>query len=54
VTQFAVLRLLGKAEILTTLERPEREALAVLVMQVHSDGYTISLMFFGFGCLSGY
>lgn len=52
VTQFAALRLLGSAEYLTALARPEREALAVFAMQVHSDGYTISLMFFGFGCIS--
>lgn len=52
VTQFAALRLLGSADYLKALGTAEREALALLAMQVHSDGYTISLMFFGFGCIS--
>ena len=52
VTQFAALRLLRGADYLKGLGIAEREALAVLAMQLHSDGYTISLMFFGFGCIS--
>lgn len=52
VMQFVLLRLLGTADYLNVLGPGEREALAVLAMQVHSDGYTIGLMFFGFSCLS--
>jgi len=52
VTPFAALRLVRSAEYLTPLGSGNREALAVLAMQVHSDGYTISLMFFGFSCVA--
>jgi hypothetical protein len=52
VTQFAALRLLRNADDLQALGIGGREALAVLAMQVHSDGYTVSLMFFGFSCVS--
>lgn len=52
VTQFAALRLVRPADYLAGLDAAQRESLAVLAMQLHSDGYTVSLMFFGFGCIS--
>lgn len=52
VTQFAALRLLRPTADLDALGEGPRQALALLAMQLHADGYTISLLFFGFGCVS--
>lgn len=51
LTSFAALRLAGSGGYLAALEPGERHALALLAMKIHGDGYAVSLVFFGFGCL---
>lgn len=46
---FATLRLLDRPE---GLDAGQAEAMALLAMQLHGDGYAISLVFFAFACLS--
>jgi Domain of unknown function (DUF4386) len=52
VSQFATLRLLGHADYLKSIPSDESHALALLAMRLHSDGYAVSLVFFGFACLA--
>lgn len=52
VTQFAALRLMRGADALSAVAAEERNALALLAMQIHGESYTISLLFFGFSCLT--
>jgi Domain of unknown function (DUF4386) len=52
LSHFAVLRLLGHADYLATFEPGQLHALALLAMRLHGDAYAISLVFFGFACLS--
>lgn len=51
LSHFAALRLLGGSS-LGAFDPEEREALALLVLRLHGDAYAISLVFFGFACLS--
>jgi hypothetical protein len=52
LSHFATLRLLGGADYLQTFAADQLHALALLAMKLHGDGYAISLVFFGFACLS--
>ena len=52
LSHFAALRLLGGAGYLNAFEPDELQALALLAMRLHGDGYAISLVFFGFACFS--
>lgn len=52
LSHFVALRLLGDAPYLETFPPDQRHALALLAMKLHGDGYAISLVFFGFACLS--
>jgi hypothetical protein len=52
LSHFATLRLLGDADFLKTFSTEQRQTLALLAMKLHADGYAISLVFFGFACLS--
>jgi hypothetical protein len=52
LSHFAALHLLGDSDYLKTFEPAQLHSLALLAMKLHGDGYTISLMFFGFACLS--
>lgn len=48
----ATLRLLDAPSYLATaLDAPQREALALLSLKLHGDGYDLSLIFFGVYCL---
>lgn len=47
----ATLRLLTTMPYLSALGEPQREAAALLALKVHSDGYDVSLVFFGIYCL---
>lgn len=51
VTQFAALRLLSGAGSLDAFQQSQLHAAAFVVMELHGDGYNISLMFFGFSCV---
>lgn len=51
LTSFAALRLLGNADYLKAIPPDQRHSLALLAIKLHGDGYGISLVFFGFGCL---
>ncbi len=52
LSHFAALRLLGDADYLQTFPPDQRQTLALLALKLHGDGYAISLVFFGFACLS--
>ena len=52
LSHFATLRFLGDADFLKTFSTEQRHTLALLAMKLHADGYAISLVFFGFACLS--
>ncbi len=45
------LRLLATTSYLAALGEPQREAAALLALKLHSDGYDVSLIFFGIYCL---
>jgi len=52
LSHFAALHLLGGSEYLKTFQPDQLQSLALLAMNLHGDGYAISLVFFGFACLS--
>lgn len=52
LSHFAALRLLADAGYLTTFQPDQLHTLALLAMKLHGDAYAISLVFFGFACLS--
>ena len=52
LSHFAALQLLGGADYLKTFQPDQIHSLALLAMKLHGDGYAISLVFFGFACLS--
>ena len=52
ISHFAALRLLGGADYLGSLQEDQLHSLALLALKLHGDGYAISLVFFGFACLS--
>jgi hypothetical protein len=52
LSHFAALRLLADADYLKTFEPDQLQTLALLALRMHGDGYAISLVFFGFACLS--
>lgn len=52
LSHFAALRLLGDADYLKSFPPDQRHTLALLAMKLQGDGYAISLVFFGFACLS--
>jgi hypothetical protein len=52
LTHFAALRLLADSDYLKTFPPDQLHTLALLAMKLHGDGYAISLVFFGFACLS--
>ena len=45
------LRLLAASPSLAALGAPQRDAVALLALKVHGDGYDVSLVFFGIYCL---
>ena len=47
----ATLIVLGDADYLNALDPQQLHALAYLSLSLHSHGYSLSLMFFGFSCL---
>ena len=47
-----LLRLFADAEYLKTFTPDQLHTLALLALKLHADGYAISLLFFGFACLS--
>jgi hypothetical protein len=52
LSHFAALRLLADADYLKTFQPDQLQTLALLALRMHGDGYAISLVFFGFACLS--
>ena len=52
ISHFAALRLLRGAEYLGSLQLDQLHSLALFALKLHGDGYAISLVFFGFACLS--
>jgi hypothetical protein len=52
LSQFAALRLLGGAEFLKAFTSEQLQALALLILGIHGDGYAVSLVFFAFACLA--
>jgi hypothetical protein len=52
ISHFAALRLLGGADYLEVFEPDQLQALALLALKLHGDGYSICLAFFGFACLA--
>jgi hypothetical protein len=52
LSHFALLRLVEAADYLKSFEPAQVQALALLAMKLHGDAYAISLVFFGFACLS--
>jgi hypothetical protein len=52
LSHFATLRLLGRPDYLSSFGSDQLQSLALLSMRMHGDGYAISLVFFGFCCLS--
>ena len=52
LSHFAALRLFADAEYLKTFTPDQLHTLALLALKLHADGYAISLLFFGFACLS--
>jgi hypothetical protein len=51
LASFAALRLVGEADYLKAIPPDQRHSLALLAMKLHADGYAISLVFFGVGCI---
>ena len=52
LAHFAALRLYAQPEYLNVFGPDELNAIALLALKMHGDGYAISLVFFGFACLS--
>jgi len=52
ISHFAALRLLADADYLQTFEAEQLHTLALVALRLHGSGYAISLVFFGFACLS--
>ncbi len=52
LSHFAALHLLGGSEYLKAFQPDQLQSLALLAMKLQGDGYAISLMFFGFACVS--
>lgn len=52
LSHFAALKLLADAEYLNTFTPDQLHTLALVALKLHGDGYAISLVFFGFACLS--
>lgn len=52
LSHFAALRLLADSAFLKAFTPDQLHALALLGLELHGDGYAISLVFFGFACLS--
>jgi hypothetical protein len=52
ISHFAALRLLAHADYLATFQPEQLQTLALLALKLHGDGYSISLGFFGFACLT--
>lgn len=52
ISHFAALRLLSGADYLAALPAGETQALALLALRLHADGYAISLVFFSFSLFS--
>lgn len=52
LSHFAALRLLTGADYLGALPEAQRQALALLGLRLHGDGYAIALVFFAFACLA--
>ena len=52
LSHFAALRLLADADYLKTFQPDQLHTLTLLALKMHGDGYAISLVFFGFACLS--
>lgn len=52
LTHFTALQLYSDANYLNAFGTDQLHALALLVLKLHGDGYAISLVFFGFACLS--
>lgn len=52
LSHFAALKLFADAEYLKTFTPDQLHTLALLGLKLHGDGYAISLVFFGFACLS--
>ena len=52
LSHFAALHLLGGADYLKVFQPDQLHSLALMAMKLHGDGYAISLVFFGFACLS--
>jgi hypothetical protein len=52
LSHFAALRLLGGSDYLGVFQPDQLNSLALMAMKLHGDGYAISLVFFGFACLS--
>ena len=52
LSHFAALRLLADAGYLKTFAPEQLQTLALVALKLHGDAYAISLVFFGFACLS--
>lgn len=52
LSHFVALRLLGDADYLNALQPDQLHSLALLALRLHGDAYAISLVFFGFACVS--
>lgn len=52
LSHFAALKVLADAEYLDTFSPDQLHTLALLALNLHGDGYAISLVFFSFACLS--
>ena len=52
LSHFAALKLFADADYLKTFTPDQLHTLALLALKIHGDGYAISLVFFGFACLS--
>jgi hypothetical protein len=52
LSHFAALRLVEGAGYLGAIPADQQHGLALLSMKLHGDAYSISLLFFGFACLS--
>jgi hypothetical protein len=51
LNHYAVLLVLGGADYLATFETDQLHALALLLLNIHSHGYDLGLLFFGLHCL---
>lgn len=52
ISHFAALRLFADADYLDTFAPEQLHTLALVALKLHGSGYAISLVFFGFACLS--